>query len=166
MKVNSVKLFLYKFCRILMSRRSFIYPHLSSKQLSHKQTQTGSQHMPSADVTRNSLQLLKNCFIRQSLGKVERSVWSFCRFLFREICWSEALMFCSWSGLQFLLSLEHQIICLPPERTEQKKKKKRWFGLLFFLLELSVAYFCFFKFLMAIECGRELSDSASCQVLK
>lgn len=29
---------------------------------------------------------------------------------------------------------------------------------MFFLLELSVAYFCFFKFLMAIECGRDLLD--------
>lgn len=35
-----------------------------------------------------------------------------------------------------------------------------------FLLELSLAYFCFFKFLMTIEYGRELLDSASCQVWK
>lgn len=35
-----------------------------------------------------------------------------------------------------------------------------------FLLKLSVSYFCFFKFLMTIEYGRELLDSASCQVLK
>lgn len=56
---------------------------------------------------------------------------------------------------------DQQLISLCPTPEEHKEEVEE-FGLMFFLLQLSVAYFRFFKFLMA----GELSDHASSRVLK
>lgn len=74
---------------------------------------------------------------------------------------STLLKLLRWLSLQFLISLEdHPLICQFSYSWTTEEKR---FSLMFFLLELSVAYFCFFKFLMAIECGMALLDCASCQ---
>lgn len=153
------------------------YHCLFSKRLCHKplsteQAKAGSQHMPSADVTRNSLQPLRNCFISHCFTatlKHEGVHLQAKHVVCFIICPKKEKV--QINPLNCAHDPESTVPSLTGRPTTHLsfslfKEKKKWFGLMFFLLELSVAYFCFFKFLMAIECGRELLDCASCQLLK